>query len=138
MKEQQDFKYERRRSDAPLTTEAEGVLKSLVSAPPTAIERRQTQRQAYNRNAVLRVKGEGKQASVFTRDIHNGASGFVTSADVSNVDGATLYLPGPDGNEIQVQCRVRRARPVGKGWFEGFVEFSTPIALFSETRITTN
>ena len=136
MKDHTEFTFERRKTDAPLTSEAEQVLKSLVSAPPPAAERRGSPRQRYNRNAVLRVRGEAKQASVFTRDIHDRATGFVTSADVSNVDGATLHLPGPDGNDIVVHCRVRRARPVGKGWFEGVLEFSTPIALFSETRIS--
>ena len=99
MKDHTEFTFERRKTDAPLTSEAEQVLKSLVSAPPPAAERRGSPRQRYNRNAVLRVRGEAKQASVFTRDIHD-------------------------------------ARPVGKGWFEGVLEFSTPIALFSETRIS--
>ncbi len=135
MSEDKTVRDHHRHDDASLSAEAEMVLKSMVGTPPVEGERRAAPRQAYTRNGTLQNKAQNKQASIFTRDIHPHGAGFVTSADVSNVDGATLKVPGPDGKEVEIHCRVRRARRVSGGWYEGMIEFSAPVAIFSETKI---
>jgi len=99
-------------------------------------ERRRMPRAAYERTATLMTGGlEGAEFIVYTRDVSSGGTGFVSPVDLSDVENATLKLASPDGRVCHVKCTIKRAREIGEGWVEGYVEFDEPTSVFSTKRI---
>jgi hypothetical protein len=99
-------------------------------------ERRKLPRAKYEVAATLATGGvEGQEFVVYTRDVNSGGSGFVSPVDVGGVEAALLKVATPDGTVRRVRCHVMRARPIGEGWVEGYVEFDEPTAVFSTKRI---
>ena len=131
--------------DAPSLAElaqADQVIAALGDAFPPAQERRQAPRLRYQVRARLELVDEltGKpfgESMLHTRDLDPSGSGFVTPYQIAENERAVLCLPSPHtgGSERRINCRVRRSREVGNGWFEGTVEFDQEQPVFSHTRI---
>jgi hypothetical protein len=99
-------------------------------------ERRRLPRASYEVAAVLVTPGvDGQEFDLYTRDVNAGGSGFVSPVDIGDVGVATMRIPTPDGTVRHVRCRVKRARAIGEGWVEGYVEFDEPTSVFSTKRI---
>jgi hypothetical protein len=127
----------------PTTEEKLAALGEAFVVSPR-VERRKAPRVRYQVVARLELDGERPGDVVepvrdlHTRDLGEAGAGFITPNNVVPGERAVLNLPSADGEVNSVTCRVRRARPIAEGWFEGYVEFEdarAASALFSEQRI---
>lgn len=97
-------------------------------------QRRMIPRATYERTATLSTDGD--DVVLYTRDANSTGAGFVTPTSLYDNGGvATIRIPTPDGAVRHMKCHVRRAREIGEGWVEGYVEFDEPTNVFSTKRI---
>lgn len=99
-------------------------------------ERRLLPRATYEQAVTLATGGiERNEYVLYTRDVNSGGTGFVTPVDIGDLQAATIKIAGPDGQMRHLRCHVKRARDIGEGWVEGYVEFDEPTSVFSTKRI---
>ena len=57
--------------------------------------------------------------------------GFVTQQRLPLGYGGVIQIEGPDGQELSIECTVRRCRETVNGWFEGSLSFNREQAAFA-------
>ena len=65
-----------------------------------------------------------KRRVIYTRDVTSRGMGFITRHRLPLGYGGVVHLRGPNGEELCIDCTVRRCRETVHGWFEGSLSFN--------------
>lgn len=107
--------------------EAEFILSALDAARVLPTDRRGADRAAFRAVAELKLFSDerGREPWVlYTRDVAPRGMGFITRHRLPLGYGGILRMRGPTGEELAIDCSVRRCRPAVNGWFEGAMSFN--------------
>jgi hypothetical protein len=91
------------------------------------VDRRGADRAAFRAVAELKLFSDerGREPWVlYTRDVAPRGMGFITRHRLPLGYGGILRMRGPHGEELAIDCSVRRCRPAVNGWFEGAMSFN--------------
>jgi len=122
-------RYERR-AHAIIATMADPV-------EPPATDRRDGSRTRYLAQArlLLTEPGDGHEMTLYTRDLTGEGVGFIAHGELAPSTRVRVELPGPAGKTVEAEGQVVRTKAFASGWNEGYVEFISPIDLFSDRPI---
>ena len=119
-----------RRAHAMIATMAD------AGAIPNA-DRREADRTRFVAQARLRWTDHGDQqhTTLYTRDLTHEGVGFISHGELAPAARGTVELPGPAGKTVEAEAQIVRTKAFANGWQEGYVEFVSPIDLFSDKPI---
>ncbi len=107
------------------------------SGPVPNADRRETDRVRFLAQAQLRWTDEGnqQQTTLFTRDLTHAGVGFIAHGELSPAAKGSVELPAPCGKTVEAEAQIVRTKSFANGWQEGYVQFVSPIDLFSDQPI---
>jgi len=103
------------------------ILSAMDAGRHPIVDRRHKRRTRLRVQGRLRLFSEATTAAprtLFTRDAHARAMGFVSPGRLPLGYGGTLEIPNPDGGVLSIACTVIRCREAVEGWYEGSISFS--------------
>jgi hypothetical protein len=107
--------------------EAEFILSAIETARGVAIDRRAAGRMEFRARASLQLYSDqpGDQPSMLcTRDATTRGIGFIARRRLPLGHGGHLRLRGPNGEDLNIPCTVRRCQETVNGWYEGSISFN--------------
>jgi len=102
------------------------ILSAMEAGTYRRAERRDKRRIRLHVQGLLRLFSDSPSVTphtLYTRDIHSRAMGFITPSRLPLGYGGTLELPHPDGGLFFIPCTIIRCRQALPGWYEGSVSF---------------
>lgn len=109
--------------------DARKLMNLLDTGMVPQVDRRATHRQPYRVAAVLSsltMEFGDRSIPLYIRDAGERAVGFIARRSLASGTRCVIRLPIPGGTTLDAPCTIRRCKPVGDGWFEGAVTFSSP------------
>lgn len=115
------------------------ILAYLEAGLPRRAERRSAPRRTFRSRASLEVEDDGDHSpgeteathctALFTRDLSASAISFVARTALKPKSRALvrMSLDGV-GREQTFTGTILRCEPIGNGWYEGVVTFSSPLS----------
>lgn len=107
--------------------EAAFILSALDAGREPSLDRRVLDRTLYRTTAELKLFSDDRDRSpwiLYTRDVATRGIGFITRHQLPLGYGGMLRLRGPKGEELSIDCTVRRCRQTVNGWFDGALSFN--------------
>src|SRR3982750_776766 len=112
---------------AVLPPEAEFIMSALEGGRISGGDRRGGDRVVHRTVGELKLFADRPGAgpwTLYTRDGTTRGLGFITRHRLPLGYGGTFHLRGPNGEELAIECTVRRCREAVHGWFEGTLSFN--------------
>lgn len=107
--------------------EAEFIMSALEAARSVPPERRRGDRVVHRALGQLKLFSDRPGTppwTLYTRDGTPRGLGFITRHRLPLGYGGKVHLRGPNGEELSIDCTVRRCREAVNGWFEGSLSFN--------------
>lgn len=107
--------------------EVKFILSAIDAARGPHADRRTAERTNYHVVAELRLYSDGADAvpwTLYCRDVTSRSMGFITRSCLPLGHGGKLFLRGPRGEELSIDCSIRRCKLAVNGWYEGSVSFN--------------
>lgn len=107
--------------------EAKFILSALDAARAPRLDRRSAERTNYHVVAELRLYSDAAEAVTWTlycRDVTSRSMGFIARSCLPLGHGGKLFVRGPRGEELAIDCSIRRCKLAVNGWYEGSVSFN--------------
>ena len=100
-------------------------------------DRREGNRTRYLAQARMRWTDEGEcqEMTLYTRDLTGEGVGFIAHGELTPSTRGTVELPDAAGKTVAAEAEVVRTKTFANGWNEGYVQFVSPIDLFSDQPI---
>ncbi len=116
--------------------EADFILSALEAAAPSPSEadRRAPERFVHRALVELQLYSDVVDAApwtLYSRDATTRDLGFITRHRLPLGYGGVVHLRGPRGEELSIDCTLRRCRETVSGWFEGALSFNREQWAFS-------
>jgi len=108
------------------------ILSAMEAGGHRSPEHRNRRRIRLHVQGVLRLFSDSaapNPRTLYTRDIHSRAMGFICPDRLPLGHGGTVELTHPDRGTVIIPCTIIRCRQALEGWYEGSVAFSR---VFSE------
>jgi hypothetical protein len=126
-------------ASAPWPAEAEFIMSALEAGRAPADRRRNGERIVHRAVGELKLFSDRPGAgpwTLYTRDATTRGMGFITRHRLPLGYGGILRLRGPNGEELSIDCTVRRCRETVHGWFEGSLSFNRDQWAFDAENVT--